>query len=81
MQNITPLHAVKSILVCKVRLLMMLNLDNKVSDLKGKDCEEDDKAKGDARRDHDGVHCVDQTHLGNGIIIDEGEPIKSHPKS
>ena len=64
MQNITPLHAVKSILVCKLRL-MMLNSENKGSDLKGKDCEEDDEAKGDASSDHDGVHCVDQTNLGN----------------
>ena len=43
----------------------------KESDLKGKDCEEDDEAEGDACSNHDGVHCVDQTHLGNGIIIDK----------
>ena len=48
----------------------MMMLRNKESDLKGKDCEEDDKAKGDASCDHDGVHCVDQTHLENGKVID-----------
>ena len=69
MQNMTPLHAVKSILVCKLRV-RMLNLDNEGFDLKRKDCEEDDEAEGDASSDHDGVHCVDQTHLGTEIVID-----------
>ena len=73
MQNIAPLQAVKSILVCKSEIcpLIMLWIE---SDLKGKYCEEDDEAEGDACRDHDGVNCVDQTHLGNQIVfIDNSE--------
>ena len=33
------------------------------SDLKGKYCEEDDEAEGDARSYDDGVSCVNQAHL------------------
>ena len=42
---------------------MILNCKDAESDLKGKDCKEDDEAEGDSCSYHDGVSCVDQAHL------------------
>ena len=55
---------------------MILNCKDAESDLKGKDCKEDDEAEGDSCSYHDGVSCVDQAHLANTMLM-----LKSEKKS
>ena len=70
MQNIAPLQAVISILVCKSKTSPMI-MSWIESDLTGKDCEEDEEGEGDACCDYDGVNCEDQNHLGNEIVLNK----------